>query len=404
MKKQYFKTIPIQQADRTYNVYEKKDKYVKYGMDNRFPYLVIDAYQNSSIHASCVNAITNAIVGDGLITENNLILDQANLDGETWNEIFNKVVTDFYIFGAFGLEIIWSKDRSKIAEVYHIDFSYLRAKEKNLRGKIPGYFISNEWNKLSFIQEIAEIPFLPVFNPNTKKDEPNQIYVYQPYNPTLEYYPLPTYNACIDLALLDSSVDKFHLANIKNGMAPSIAITTFSNANEDDRAATEMALQNQYAGEYNAGRVLYMDVDSPENAPKIETIDLNVADGYYEIINASTRDKILTGHRITSPEILGIMTPGKLGGKDDVSNAYLLFLNTVIKPYQQQILDCMTKIMDINYPGIKLGIMQTKLFDDGTEETSVTTGADAENNEGAVLETQIEVADRIDTNQEDNNI
>jgi hypothetical protein len=131
---------------------------------------------------------------------------------------------------------------------------------------------------------------------------------------------------------------------------------------------------------------------------------LNVADGYYEIINASTRDKILTGHRITSPEILGIMTPGKLGGKDDVSNAYLLFLNTVIKPYQQQILDCMTKIMDINYPGIKLGIMQTKLFDDGTEETSVTTGADAENNEGAVLETQIEVADRIDTNQEDNNI
>ena len=90
MKKQYFKTIPIQQADRTYNVYEKKDKYVKYGMDNRFPYLVIDAYQNSSIHASCVNAITNAIVGDGLITENNLILDQANLDGETWNEIFEK--------------------------------------------------------------------------------------------------------------------------------------------------------------------------------------------------------------------------------------------------------------------------------------------------------------------------
>jgi hypothetical protein len=47
------------------------------------------------------------------------------------------------------------------------------------------------------------------------------------------------------------------------------------------------------------------------------------------------REKILTAHRITSPEIFGIMTPGKLGGKDEVTDAYLLFINTVVRPFQQ---------------------------------------------------------------------
>jgi len=405
LKKQYFKTIPVPEKERTFNVYEKKDKYIKWGVDNRFPYVVVNAYQNSSIHAACINSVIRAIIGEGLITENNLILDQANKDGETWNEIFHKIVTDYYIFGGFALEIIWSKDRKSIAEVYHIDFTYLRAKEKNLRGKIPGYYISNEWNKLNWIQEITDVPYLPVFNTNTSKDEPNQIYVFNPYNPTLEYYPLPVYNGCLDLALLDSSVDKFHLANITNGMTPSIAITTFTNANEDERQAIEMNLQNQYAGAHNAGRLLYMDVDSKENAPLIQTIDTNTADGYYEVINNSTRDKILSGHRITSPEILGIMTPGlRIGDQNAATTAYLLFLNTVIKPYQQVILDSLTKIMNINYPDIKLGIMQTKLFDDGTEETEITTGVDAEANESNTLETQIEVADRIDNNVDNNNI
>jgi hypothetical protein len=48
-----------------------------------------------------------------------------------------------------------------------------------------------------------------------------------------------------------------------------------------------------------------------------------------------------------------------------------------------------------------LGIIQTKLYDDGSEETSVVSGLDAENNEDSALETQIEKSDEI--NQDINN-
>ena len=359
------------------------------------PNQLIKLYLESPTHATCVNAIVEAIIGEGLVVESGIELEIANQDGETWNQILSKVAKDYYIFGGFALEVIWSKDRTKIAEVYHIDFSYLRAKEKDHRGKIPGYYISDEWGiRNEFVgTDLDKLPYLPVFNPNNSKQETNQVLIHQPYQPGMKYYPVPFYHGGLRVIELDAEIDTFHLANIKNGMAPSIAITTFTNAEPDERAAIERQLRQQYEGSAKAGRFFYMDVDSPENSPKIETIQTNNADGYYNVLNEATMQKILTAHRITSPEMFGIMSPGKLGGKDEVENAYLLFLNTVIVPIQSSIIDCFTKLLETNVPDIVLGIMQTNLFRNMTTNTDVVTGLDAENNEENQLEAQIEKTD-----------
>jgi hypothetical protein len=352
----------------------------------------------SSIHGTCVNATVEAIVGNGLTSDRPETLDFANYENESWNDIFKKVAKDLKLFGGFALEIIWSKDRTRIAEVYHIDFSYLRAKEKNLRGKVPGYYIWDEWNGInSFVnQSLEDIPFLPSYNPNNKLEEPNQLYVYYAYRPGMKYYPLPDYVGALKVIELDAQVDNFHLNNISNGAVPSLAITTFTNANEEEREAIEIMLRNQYGGTENAGSLIYMDVDSPENAPVITPIQSNGTDVYYTTINELVTQKILTAHRITSPEIFGIMTPGKLGGKDEVANAYLLFVNTVVKPFQQAILDCFDEIFKINYGNdYILGVEQLKLYSDGKEEVDVVTGTESEVGEDNILEAQIERADRI---------
>ena len=75
------------------------------------------------------------------------ILDRANRMGESWNDLYSKIALDYKLFGGFALEVIWSRDKTTIAEVYHIDFSYIRAKKKDNRGNCPGYFISNDWKK-----------------------------------------------------------------------------------------------------------------------------------------------------------------------------------------------------------------------------------------------------------------
>ena len=388
------------------DIFEKKtNTYVKFGQYNSFPNDLIELYNNSSIHNTCINAIVDGIVGEGLTADPEYVLDSANSTSESWNDIFKKVAQDYKLYGGFAMEIIWNKSRTRIAEVYHIDFSWLRAKEKDYRGRIPGYYVSDEWaTDYRYGQApIDDMPYLPMYNPKTNVDEPKQLYVFNPYRPGQKYYPLPDYVGALRVIDLDTEVDNFHINNITNGLAPSLMVTTFTNANEEEREAIERMLKLQYSGTNNAGNLMYIDVDSPENAPKIEPIPQNGADGYYVAINDMVTQKILTAHRITSPMILGIKTPGQLGGRDEVTDAYLLLVNTVIRPYQQDILQVFEDLMDQMYPelDITVGVQQLKLFTDGEEDVDVVTSIDAEVGDDSSLESDIEKADQdaaIDSN------
>ena len=397
MDKLKFSNIKKEFSDRVYITEKKGDHYVKFGERNAFPDDLIKLYNNSSIHNTCVNAIVDGIVGEGLVSEPQFVTDRANSDGETWNDLFKKVAQDYKLYGGFSLEVIWNKARTRIAEVYHIDYSYLRAKERNYRGKIPGYYVSDCWaEEYKYGQKIGEdIPYIPCYNPNTAAAEPKQIYVFNPYRPGMKYYPLPDYVGALRVIDLDTEVDNFHINNIKNGLAPSLAVTTFTGADEDEREAIERMLQLQYSGTDNAGSLMYMDVDSPENAPVITPIPQNGADGYYTDINDMVTQKILTAHRITSPMILGIKTAGQLGGREEVVDAYLLLLNTVIRPYQQDILSVFETLLEAMFPeqDVTVGVQQLKLYNDGEEEVDVVTSIDAEIGDDSELEAQIEEAD-----------
>lgn len=375
---------------------EKKDsKYIKWGTDNSYPDYLIELYNHSSTHAACVNAIVEAVKGEGLTTENEAILDRAN-KYESWNDVYNKVALDYKLFGGFALEIIWSKDRERIAEVYHIDFSYLRASEKNHRNICPGYYIYDNWaktHKINTIVDLDEIPYLPVYNPLSKIDEPKQIYVHQPYSPGKQYYPLPDYTGGSKVIDLDQEVDNFHINNIKNGLTPSLSITTFTNATDDERMAIEQMLRDQYSGTNNAGNLMYIDVDDPANAPVITPINQNGGDTYYTTVNDMVVQKILTAHRITSPALLGIKENTGLGNNaDELETAYRLFLNTVVLPYQQSILSCFETILGYNYQDITLGVVQKDPLYEGNlgEEKEVVTSQEADVEEVAELEDKVE--------------
>ena len=406
-----FSTFNSNKNEGSYPIEQNVKGFVKYGVYNDFPEYLIYLFNNSAINNTAINATVDAIVGEGLVCDQTHLLDNANQDGETWNDLLKKTALDYKLYGGFAWEVIWSKDRSRIAEVYHIDFSWLRAKEKNERGKIPGYYISDEWaekyryggaggglfNQIASSGISVDLPFLPVFNKLKKQEEPKQLFVYNPYRPGQRYYPLPDYIGALKVINLDAEVDTFHLANIQNGLAPSLAITTFTNADPDQKQEIEAMLRVQYQGASAAGQMIYMDVDSPENAPVITPINSNGNDDYYVTINTMVTEKILTAHRITSPEIFGIMTPGKLGGKDEVTDAYLLFVNTVIRPFQQVLLAEIEDFLHLMYPSageFSVGIQQTKLFSDGEEEVDVVTSVESENGEDDALEAEIETTDR----------
>ena len=386
--------------DRESNPYREDHpdtpKYMKFGSDNMYPEYLISLYNQSSTHASCVNAIVQAITGEGLITDDEDILKVANREGESWNDIFGKVALDYKLFGGYALEVIYSRDRSKIAEVYHVDFSHVRAIEKDDRNKIPGFYISNEWKPIwnyNIEQDDKELPQLPAFNLQKRADEPKQLLYHNPYRPGQQYYPLPDYVAGSKVIDLDQEVDNFHISNIRNGLAPSLAITTFTNANDEERQAIENMLRLQYEGTSNAGNMLYMDVADPTLKPDITPIPQNGADDYYTTLNDVVSQKILTSHRITSPALLGIKENTGLGNNaEELETAYRLFLNTVVLPFQQSILATFEGLLELNFGDITLGVIQKNpLFEyDEEEEAEVVTSQEADIDDEAVLDEKIE--------------
>ena len=367
---------------------EKKDKkYIKSGDNNLFPQKLIELYNNSSIHNACVKSIAEAIIGGGLTASIPSALDRANRK-ESWNDLYNKVAIDFYLHGSFALEIIWSKDRSRIAEAYHIDFSHVRAQEKDYRGQIPGYYIYSNWSNSYSHNQSADMLELPAFNPDKREEEPNQLFVMESWAPGQEYYPLPAYVGALKVISLDMSIDDFHDSNISNGLAPSMMITTFTGGSDDDVTSIENSLRANYGGTHNAGNLIYMDCDSPDNAPKIESIPQNGADGYYIMANEMTVQKILTSHRITSPMLLGIKTEGQLGGRAEMIDAQILFQHNVIEPLQQDLLKQLDYLLSFNYEDIVLGVETKILFDDGEVDEEVITSVEVSDADDEAIQTE----------------
>ena len=366
-----------------------KGDIVYYGTDNKFPNLLIELYHKSSVHSTAVNSKHQAVVGQGLTGLDESMLEFANKEGETWNDIFNKVALDRVLYGGFALEVIWSNDRTKIAEVYHIDFSYVRAKKMDERGNTPGYYVWKDYGKMRrFIPNKSDIPYLPKFN-RVDRTNPSQLIYFKPYTSGLDYYPLPDYMGSLKTIELDTEVDNFHTNNLKNGLAPSLAITTFTDADVEEREEIERMLRNAYSGTDNAGSLMYMDVANRDQMPEIVPIPQNGADGYYTTVNEMVTQKILTGHRITSPMLVGIKTAGQLGGREELLDAYSHFLTTVIYPMQSDILKTFEAIFKVNGVETTLGVEQTRLFSDG-EEIDVVTSVEAEAGEDQILETKAE--------------
>jgi len=369
---------------------DDKGDIVYFGQDNKFPQLLIDLYHKSSVHATAVNAKHQAVVGQGLTGDDEVLLEIANSEGETWNDIYSKLALDRVVYGGYALEVIWSQDRTRIAEVYHVDFSYARAKKMDDRGNVPGYYIYRDWGKTrGIVPHKDNLPYLPKFS-RRDRTEPSQLIYFKPYTTGLDYYPLPDYMGALKTIELDTEVDNFHVNNLKNGLAPSLAITTFTDANEEERGEIERQLRDAYSGTDNAGSLMYMDVADRDQMPEITPIPQNGADGYYNVVNEMTTQKILTGHRITSPMLVGIKTEGQLGGRAELLDAYSHFLTTVIYPMQSDILKTFEMIFSINGIDTTLGVQQIKLFGDGEEEIDVVTSVEAEAGADIELEEKIE--------------
>ena len=334
---------------------------------NMYPQFITDLYYNSSTHSAIVNATADMIAGEEFLidseetdTEAFITLKQfvENANGnETLHEVWKKISFDIKLHGAFALNIIWTKDRTQIAEIYHIPVERLRVGKPNKLGKITKYYISSDWGNY---RRKEHAPYsVPAFNVNDRTS-PSQILYSGTYSPGMDIYYTPDYASATNWCLTDQLVAEFHLSNIKNGFSPSYFISMNNGIpSAEERFEIENQIRNKFTGAANAGKFVLSFNDDASKQPTVTPVEVSNADKQYTVLNELTIQNIMIGHRVTSPMLLGVKTEGQLGGRNELLEAFDLYLNTVIKPYQKVLMKAINKILSVNGITLKIDVRQT---------------------------------------------
>jgi hypothetical protein len=284
-------------------------------------------------------------MGDGLVSLNNPMAT-INLINESENvsEVMRKCTLDYMMFGGYCLNVIWSKDRKSIAEIYHVDFSRIRSGKLNEDDKIDCYYYSPDWsNPKKYIPEEIQR-----FSQNEK--DPSQLLYFKNYLPNMSYYPVPDWSAGQRAIEINIESLNYHLRNLRAGMNPSLWIN-YNNGipGEEEQRIIVRALESQYAGSDNAGQAIISFNESQEQSPVITQIPRDDHDSYYQVLNDDITRTILSAHRVSSAELFGIATAGKLGGSDEIVQHSEYFRKMVIQPYQDQILPTFNKLLSLKF-------------------------------------------------------
>jgi len=326
--------------ERSYEERPSNDGYVQYGDDNLFPQYLIDLYKSSATHNALCTSIAYMIFGDG-VQANTL---EARLKIEEWGlqDEVRKACLDLKIQGGFALEVVYSIDRTTISKVRHCPFENIRSGEVDEDEKVNYYYYSKDWNNKQIEPELV-----CGFNPEKAVEHPVQILYVKPFSPGSYYYPKPDYIGSIDYIELDKEIGKYHINNIKNGLAPSFSIH-FKNGvpSQEERFKIRNDIERQLAGATNAGKFIVTYSDSPERKPDFEPFPLSDADKQYQFLSSEVSDKIMVGHRVVSSAMFGVKTAGQLGNTQELEIASELFDKQVVKPYQRVVKDALERVFN----------------------------------------------------------
>jgi hypothetical protein len=118
---------------------------------------------------------------------------------------------------------------------------------------------------------------------------------------------------------------------------------------EEEQRMMTRALESQFSSVNNAGRPIISFNESAELSPKITQIQTSGNDGYYQAIYDDILRSILSSHRVSSGELYGISTQGKLGSRNEIIDHSEYFRKFIIQPYQKELLPTFNKLVSMKF-------------------------------------------------------
>jgi len=339
MNRQQFNILNYQSTNTPVFEESRTHEWIDEGKDNLYPHYLEELYVSSSIHSAIINGVAQMIYGEGL----DAVYKDFNV--EQWlkvqqlftdQECLKRCALDLKLYGQCFFNIIWSQDRSTVSEVHHVPAATIRCGVADDEDKVTEFYHKTDWSDQKIQPQV-----IPAFN-TSDRTAASQIVHCKLYNPLSFYYGLPDYLGSTNYIEVDANLSEYHLNSINNGFFPS-TILSFNDGvpTEEERAELERLVYSKFGSASNAGKILMTFNDTSENAPTVESFNVSDSHKVFDYLSKEVVVKILSGHRVTSPLLFGIRNEGGGFGSnaEEMKDAYDLFYNTVIIPFQRILLD-----------------------------------------------------------------
>jgi len=329
----------------------KKGDFVEYGADNNYFQFLIDRYLYSTTNNAIITGASNMIYGKGIsaLDSNRKPDEYAKMVSIIKPNCLRKVALERKLLGMAAMQIGYDKGEVKFVE--HFPMHTLRAEKCNDKGEIEAWYYHPDWTKRKPSDELKKIP---AFGFGNKKDV--EIYVIKPYVSGYHYYSPIDYSGALPYAVMEEKIADYLINDIDNGFSGT-KIINFNNGIPPEEKREEIAneVKRKTTGAKGQKTIVSFS-NSKETSTEVIDIPLNDAPAHYEYLSKECFEKLIEGHRVTSPMLLGIRDTG--GGfsnnADEIKTSTLLYDNLVIKPYQLEIIEALDEILAVNNIKLKL--------------------------------------------------
>jgi hypothetical protein len=239
----------------------------------------------------------------------------------------------------------------KVKSVEHFPMHTLRAEKCNAKGEIEAWYYHPDWSKYKKGDELKKIPAFKFGN-----GKEVELYIIKPYVSGYHYYTPIDYSGALPYAKLEEEVSDYLINDVMNGFSGTKVINFNNNIPpEEKRQEVANEVKRKLTGS-KGDKVIVSFNASAENKTTVDDIPLNDAPEHYQYLSTECFEKLIVGHRVTSPMLLGIRDTG--GGMsnnaDEIETATRLMDNIVIRPYQLEIIEAIDEILAVN--GIALNL------------------------------------------------
>ena len=359
-------------------------KWISYGENNDYFDTLVQRYMGSPTNSRCVNGIVDMIAGRGLeCTDSDRYPEQhAKMKLLLRNRELKRVCHDYYMLGQAAVQVIYNRSKTAIVKVVHHPMETLRAEKCDSKGVIKAYYYHPKWAEMKRSDSPKRIP---TFGNGTKRDKV-ELYIFKPYRSGFYYYSPVAYTGCIQYCNLEEEVSNYHINNIKNGLQPSLLLN-FNNGvpSEEAQELIERKIADKFGGSSNAGKFILAFNDSKETSAEVNPVHLPDAHAQYQFMSDEAREKIMLGHGIVSPILLGIKDNTGFGNNaEELRTASVLMDNVIIRPLQDGVLDGLEQILAFNKINLDLYFVTLQPIE-FTELENISTSVKREEETGEKL-------------------